>query len=148
MSNDNAAPQESAAPITLKDHEKLALCGLARVLMRCDGGVSQEELDTLSELLDDLFSTQGASGAPYRDASEQSAAGTDVGAWLERADVELPDDASVRDAASAIERPEAQKLLLDALFCVAAADTVSDPEWAILDWLADLWGQPRPERDE
>ena len=56
---------------------------------------------------------------------------------------ELPDDDAVRAAAQRVMRPEARELICDALFSLAATDTVSESEWKVLDWLTDTWKMPR-----
>ena len=132
--------------VSLSDNEKLALCGLARALLQSHAGVSADEQEALEDVLQEVFApaaivTPGETA--YRAAPQVETPAVDVGAWLERAARELPDDDAVRAAAQRVERPEARELICDALFSLAATDTVSESEWKVLDWLTDTWKMPR-----
>jgi hypothetical protein len=132
--------------VGLSDNEKLALCGLARALLQSHAGVSADEQAALEDVLQEVFAptaimTPGETA--YRASPQVETPTVDVGAWLERAARELPDDDAVRAAAQRVMRPESRELICDALFSLAATDTVSESEWKVLDWLTDTWKMPR-----
>lgn len=155
MSEATAAPV-TATP-TLTDAEKLALAGLLRIAIRLDGRVTPEERSTLDAIADELFavpSEQKFTGNPFRSAlTDPEHPGGDapaqaLGALMERAAKEFPDDEAVRGAARAVTRQEAREILYGAVFSIAASDTISNAEWSLLRWLESEWNIAPPDMTE
>lgn len=126
---------------TLTDGECVALCGALRRMMLADRYASGPEREALFAIVAELAPSVGALGAAVPGSPEEAAA-----PWIERAARELPDDDAVRTALTRVTRPEARSLIYDALFSLAASDTVSDAEQGQLDELADAWGIARDPR--
>ncbi|MEM9068707.1 MAG: hypothetical protein AAGE52_09380 [Myxococcota bacterium] len=106
----------------LESHEQLALGGLLRVLIRLDGQFSEEE---------EAFLEEAAAEIGGRDAL-----------WrvISRSAQKCPDDDSIRAHAQKVIRPEARLMIRETIEIVAKADTITEGEQKLLDWVAELWG--------
>lgn len=143
---DDEAIIPTRPPPVLTDDEQLALAGLLRVAVRLDGQFSAAERGALDTIAEELFAEEPSpeSKSPYRGAlADASYAGKSpakaLGTLLDRAARELPDDESVRNAARAVKRPYAREILYGAVYSVVAADTITSPEWMLLNWLEREW---------
>jgi hypothetical protein len=105
----------------LEKHEKLALGGLIRMMLRSDGEFAEDEEDAVDSLGDDV----GGKAAIWRIVSDSAQA--------------LRSNDAVRDAAIRVTRPDARAVIRDALVRVAAADSIVESERALLDWLDAAW---------
>lgn len=118
--------------------EELAFAGLARTLVRLDGVFSPEEAEALLPLLTVVLTfpntTPREIDAPLTEAETKR--GVEL---LDRSARELPTEEAVRAAAQEIVRPEVRQLFYDALFELAAVDSVSTSEDSLLHWLRELW---------
>lgn len=118
--------------------ELLALAGLLRVLVLADRAVDGYELDALDRVGRRL-ARAAPGGDPYRHASPPPMGSVEFRAIFGQASRALPDGASVRAAAEALERPEAREAIFTILLDVAASNGIAPEEQAILDWLKDCW---------
>ncbi len=105
----------------LDHHEKLALGGLIRILIRLDGSFSEEEEERLNELGEEL----GDADALFRLLDESAQA--------------LSTDEEIRKAAQSVARPAARQTIYEALVAVAEAGTITEAEGDLLEWVADIW---------
>lgn len=106
----------------LEDHEKLALGGLIRVLIRLDGSFSEEEEAALEQVAQEI----GGADALWK--------------VISRSAQELRDDDAIREAARSVQRPGAQALIRETLEGIARAETITIAEQKLLDWVDELWG--------
>jgi hypothetical protein len=122
----------------LSPDEQLALGGLLRTLIRMDGQYTPAENEALEDVLQEVLAEP--QGFAFRSPDTSQTPQTSL-VWelLGRAARELPDEDSVRRAALAVTRPEARETIYSAVFTVAAADTIVDPEWRLLEWLKEIW---------
>lgn len=129
--------------ITLTEEELFVFAALARALIRLDGRFSPEEAACLRELGNHLAAPRVESDAdgPYRGATATELLGAEaLMAVMERAGRAPSDDASLRDAARTITRPEARRDVHAMLYELACCDVADTRELALLDWLATEWG--------
>lgn len=104
----------------LDDAERLALVGLAKLIVRADHTLTEAEalgLDALAE----------ATGPEAFMASLKEAAAT------------LRTRADAMKAAEAVTRAEAQRAIYEALLQLADSDGVAAEERKVLEWLAKAW---------
>ena len=104
----------------LDDAELMAFIGLAKQVIRADKIVSEDEKAWLVRTAEVVGADRWRAG--IRDAQEQFDEAQDV-----------------RDAAAALERPEAREAIYDALMKLAEGDEYVYEEAVILDWVARLW---------
>jgi len=129
-------------PLTLTPEEQLAFSGLIRLLIRADGEFTAEEQFVVEKVMAELVLRSASPQSPYRSAQGSGAAQPDPEAtWalVDRAGRELPNDDAIRAAALKVTNPEVRAALYCALQEIAAADSVSEAEWPLLDWLATAW---------
>jgi hypothetical protein len=138
----------------LNDSELLTLAALARLMIRLDGQFTAEEERALGEIGDAIAappSQRGGDGA-YRENAAESVEALGEAAFfelLELAGEELPDDASVREAARSVDRPEARASIHAHLHHLAISNPAQPRELELLEWLATEWqieeSAPPPE---
>lgn len=105
----------------LEDHEKLALGGLIRVLIRVDGSFSEEEEKHLDEVADAI----GGREALWKVISNSAQ--------------QLANDDAIKAAAKDVERATVQRFIRVVLEEIARAETITPEEGKLLDWLDGLW---------
>ena len=131
----------------LNDSELLTLAALARLMIRLDGQFTEDEERALGEIADAIAAPASQRGedspedGPYRGSGEPIEALGEAAFFelIELAGEELPDDASVREAARSVERPEARASIHALLHHLAIANTAQPRELALLEWLATEW---------
>ena len=105
----------------LKPHEQTALGGLIRLMIRSDGDFTEAEEATVEAIGNRL----GGAGRLW--------------SVISRSAQDCPGDEAIRAAAVKVERLGARAAILQVLEEVAAGDSVSDSERALLDWLRAQW---------
>ncbi len=104
--------------------ERMALGGLIRLMVRRDGDFSEEEearIDAIGEL------RAGGRSAMWKLISASAQA--------------LPDETSIRAAASQIARQDARATLLAMLTSIAEEGGVTQAEHGLLEWLRQAWSR-------
>jgi hypothetical protein len=99
--------------------EKLAFAGLARLLLRADSELTDEEAAALGDVA-------VAIGEDEFWKLVDEAAGTE--------------DAEIRRLAKGVTRPEVRELIYGTLFELGQTGSIVAEESELLDWLADAWG--------
>jgi hypothetical protein len=107
----------------LSQPEQVVLLALVGLMARMDGTVSQDELELLEQIADEI-------GPERFEASRDAAAALDDGADILR-------------AAAAITQPEAREVIFELVYGIAVRDTIAESEAALLNELAALWGLPQ-----
>lgn len=107
----------------LSQPEQVVLLSLVGLMARMDGSVSQEELDLLEQIADEI-------GAKRFEAARDAAAN-------------LSDGAAILRAASSIDRQEAREVIFELVYGIAVRDTIAESEAAMLNELATVWGLPQ-----
>ncbi len=107
----------------LSQPEQVVLLSLVGLMARMDGSVSQEELELLEQIADEI-------GEERFEAARDAAAA-------------LGDGAAILSAAAGVERGEAREVILELVYGVAVQGTIADSEAALLNELATLWGLPQ-----
>jgi hypothetical protein len=107
----------------LSQPEQVVLLSLVGLMARMDGSVSQEELELLEQIADEI-------GEQRFEAARDAAAA-------------LSDGAAILDAARGVERGEAREVIFELVYGVAVQGTIADSEAAMLNDLATLWGLPQ-----
>jgi Tellurite resistance protein TerB len=107
----------------LTQPERVVLLALVGLMARVDGSVSQEELDLLEQIADEL----GPEG--FEAARDQAAA--------------LADGSSILGAAASIERQEAREVVFELVYGMALQGTIAESESALMNELAKRWGLPQ-----
>lgn len=107
----------------LSQPEQVVLLALVGLMARMDGSVSQDELELLEQIADEI-------GAERFDAARDQAAA-------------LPDGAAILRAASSVERDEAREVIFELVYGIAVRDTIAPSEAALLNDLAAAWGLPQ-----
>ncbi len=110
----------------LEHVERLALVGLARVMVRLDQTFSEDEAVSLSVLADKLGSELF---------------------WQLVEEASASDDDDIRSMAKKVTRASAREEIYGTLFELAQADTITDAENKLLDWLAEEWDLSVTELD-
>ncbi len=104
----------------LEPHEKLALAGLVRALIRMDGAVSPEEGSAVSKLAHQVGAKE-------------------FWALMGKAQESLPTPADVSEAAEKVIRREVRRWAYGELRRLADSDGVEVAEVALLEWLRRAW---------
>ena len=100
--------------------EQLALLGLVQFIGESNHQVTEEESESIAEIVKAL----GA--AHYRKIADE-------------ADDRFADEAALRAFLKGVGRPEARELIYGAALEVALADTMAQGESELLEWLANAW---------
>ncbi len=128
----------------LTREELMALAGLLRVIVLADREVDGYELDAL-ERVGGRVAVAGPAGDPYRAAAPEAMGPDAFRALFGEASRALPDAASVKAAAAAVERTEAREVIFALVFEVAAANGIVPEEQLVIDWLEQRWDlHPKP----
>lgn len=101
--------------------ERLALVALVKAVVMSDGHVSNEEVEGLADLVDELGED-------------------DYQSLLAQVEKRLPDEPALRKFLTKVGRPEAREIIFGRIMELALADAVHPEESELLDWLADTWG--------
>lgn len=107
----------------LSQPEQVVLLALVGLMARMDGSVSQDELELLEQIADEI-------GEQRFEAARDAAAA-------------LPDAAAILRAAAGVERQEAREVVFELVYGIAVRDTIADSEAALLNELAVLWQLPQ-----
>ena len=107
----------------LSQPEQVVLLALVGLMARMDGSVSQDELELLEQIADEI-------GPERFEASRDAAAA-------------LGDSAAILQAAKGVERAEAREVIFELVYGIAVRDTIVQSEVAMLNELAALWGLPQ-----
>ena len=107
----------------LSQPEQVVLLALVGLMARMDGSVSQEELELLEQIADEI-------GASRFEAARDAAAALD-------------DGQAILKAAAGVERVEAREVIFELVYGIAVRDTIAESEAAMLNQLATLWGLPQ-----
>ena len=107
----------------LSQPEQVVLLALVGLMARMDGSVSQDELELLEQIADEI-------GPERFEASRDAAAALDDGSAILR-------------AASAVTGAEAREVIFELVYGIAVRDTIAQSEAALLNELATLWGLPQ-----
>jgi uncharacterized tellurite resistance protein B-like protein len=106
--------------IDLLPEESLALVALSRTIARADGAISPLEGRAIGLLAAELGE------ATFRKMFAKAAES-------------FRDQAALRGFLATIERPEARALIYESILALAAADSISEEEEALLAWLHETW---------
>jgi hypothetical protein len=107
----------------LSQPEQVVLLALVGLMARMDGSVSQDELELLEQIADEI--------GPERFEATRDAAAA------------LADGAAILQAAASVERMEAREVIFELVYGIAVKDTIAESEAALLNELAGLWGLPQ-----
>jgi len=107
----------------LSQPEQVVLLALVGLMARMDGSVSEDEMDLLEQIADEI-------GEKRFEAARDSAAA-------------LADGAAILAAAASVERLEAREIIFELVYSIAVRDTIAESEAALLNELATLWGLPQ-----
>jgi hypothetical protein len=107
----------------LSQPEQVVLLALVGLMARMDGSVSEDEMELLEQIADEI-------GEKRFEAARDAAAALDDGSAILR-------------AAGTIERPEAREIVFELVYSIAVRDTIAESEAALLNELATLWGLPQ-----
>jgi len=107
----------------LSQAEQVVLLSLVGLMARMDGSVSEEEMELLEQIADEI-------GEERFDAARDAAAA-------------LADGAAILKAASAVVRVEAREVIFELVYGIAVRDTIAESETELLNELAELWGLPQ-----
>ena len=99
------------------------LLSLVGLMARMDGSVSQDELELLEQIADEI-------GEKRFEAARDAAAA-------------LADGAAILRAASSVDRPEAREVIFELVYGIAVQGTIAESEAAMLNELAATWGLPQ-----
>jgi hypothetical protein len=107
----------------LSQPEQVVLLALVGLMARMDGSVSQDEMELLEQIADEI-------GEKRFEAARDAAAALD-------------DGAAILGAAKGVERSEAREVIFELVYSIAVRDTIAESEAAMLNELAALWGLPQ-----
>jgi hypothetical protein len=107
----------------LSQPEQVVLLALVGLMARMDGSVSQEEMELLEQIADEIGETR------FEAARDAAAA--------------LADGAAILQAAKGVERLEAREVIFELVYGVDVRDTIAESEARMLNELAALWGLPQ-----
>jgi hypothetical protein len=107
----------------LSQPEQVVLLALVGLMARMDGSVSQDELELLEQIADEI-------GPERFEASRDAAAALD-------------DSAAILQAAKGVDSAEAREVIFELVYGIAVRDTIAQSEAAMLNELAALWGLPQ-----
>ena len=106
--------------VDLLPEESLALVALSRAIARADGAITPLEGRAIAVIAAEIGE------ATYRTLFAKAAAS-------------FPDQAALKEFLARIERPEARSLIYESILALAAADSISAEEEALLAWLQETW---------
>ncbi len=104
----------------LLPEESLALVALSRAVARADGAVTSLEGEAIAVMAAELGE------ATYRRLFVKAAEA-------------FPDEAALKTFLVGIERAEARALIYEAILGLAAVDSISEGEEALMGWLQEAW---------
>lgn len=104
----------------LSHDEQLALLGLVQFIGESNHQVTDEESDSIADIV------QALGAAHYRKIATE-------------ADESFGDEAALRTFLEGVTRPEARELIYGTALEVALSDTMFEGESELLDWLASTW---------
>jgi hypothetical protein len=107
----------------LSQPEQVVLLALVGLMARMDGSVSEDEMELLEQIADEI-------GEKRFEAARDAAAA-------------LEDGGAILQAAGTIVRPEAREIVFELVYSIAVRDTIAESEAALLNELAALWGLPQ-----
>jgi hypothetical protein len=107
----------------LTQPEQIVLLSLVGLMARMDGSVSEDELDLLEQIADEI-------GEQRFEAARDAAAA-------------LADGRAILGAAATVDRPEARDVIFELVYSIAVRDTIAESEAALLNELATIWGLPQ-----
>jgi hypothetical protein len=107
----------------LSQPEQVVLLALVGLMARMDGSVSQDELELLEQIADEI-------GEKRFEAARDAAAALD-------------DGNAILQAAASVEGQEAREIIYELVYGIAVRDTIAPSESALLNELATLWGLPQ-----
>ena len=107
----------------LSHAEQVVLLALIGLMARMDGSVSQEEMELLEQIADEI-------GEKRFEAARDAAAA-------------LADASAILSAASSVDRRDAREVIFELVYSVAIRDTIAQSEAALLNELAKLWDLPQ-----
>jgi hypothetical protein len=107
----------------MSQSEQVVLLSLVGLMARMDGSVSQDELELLEQIADEI-------GEKRFEAARDAAAA-------------LSDGAAILRAASSVDRQEAREVIFELVYGIAVRDTIAESEAALLNELATMWGLPQ-----
>jgi hypothetical protein len=107
----------------LSQPEQVVLLALLGLMARADGSVSQDELELLEQIADEI-------GEKRFEAARDAAAA-------------LSDGNAILAAAAEVSRPEAREVVFELVYGIAVGDTIAENEAALLNQLAKLWDLPQ-----
>jgi len=114
------------SPMTLDDlsqPEQVVLLALVGLMARMDGSVSEDEMELLEQIADEI-------GEKRFEAARDAAAA-------------LADGSAILGAAASVKRPEAREIIFELVYGIAVRDTIAESEAALLNELAALWDLPQ-----
>ena len=107
----------------LSQSEQVVLLALVGLMARMDGSVSEDEMDLLEQIADEI--------GPERFEAARDAAAA------------LADGPAILGAAGSVQRQEAREVIFELVYSIAVRDTIAESEAALLNELAALWGLPQ-----
>jgi hypothetical protein len=107
----------------LSQPEQVVLLALVGLMARMDGSVSQDELELLEQIADEIGAER------FEEARDAAAA--------------LDDGTAILRAAAGVERAEAREVIFELVYGIAVRDTIAPSEAELLNELAKLWGLPQ-----
>ncbi|HKY36835.1 MAG TPA: hypothetical protein VJN18_12895 [Polyangiaceae bacterium] len=116
-------PRSAMTLDDMSQPEQVVLLSLVGLMARMDGSVSQDELELLEQIADEI-------GEQRFEAARDAAAS-------------LADGEAILRAASSVDRQEAREVIFELVYGIAVRDTIADSEAAMLNQLATMWGLPQ-----
>ena len=107
----------------LSQPEQVVLLVRGWLMARMDGSVSQDELELLEQIADEI--------GPQRFEAARDAAAA------------LSDGGAILRAAASVDRAEAREVIFELTYGIAVRDTIAESEAALLNELATMWGLPQ-----
>jgi len=107
----------------LSQPEQVVLLALVGLMARMDGSVSQDEMEFLEQIADEI-------GEQRFEAARDAAAA-------------LSDGSAILRSATSVERAEAREVIFELVYSIAVRDTIAESEAALLNELAGIWGLPQ-----
>ncbi len=104
----------------LNQDERVALVALIKSVALADRAVSDEEQDSLADVVDELGEDS------YRAAMDTS-------------DAKFASEADLKTFLHTITRQEAREIIYGTVFDLALSDSVASDESPLLDWVAKTW---------
>jgi hypothetical protein len=107
----------------LTQPEQVVLLSLVGLMARMDGSVSEEEMELLEQIADEI-------GEKRFEAARDAAAN-------------LSDATAILSTAASIDRVEAREIIFELVYGIAVRDTIAESEAALLNELAKIWELPQ-----